>query len=406
MLRRIKLDNFKVFEMVEIDFSRINILIGPNGTGKSSIWQALILLRQSIEHEALHTEGPLINFGEFRNIANKKAEQKEIGMLISCDVDTTYPQLNIPKPTVMSYRASFDPKVMDYEAEITIDQERRYFVEAFKRQTNVIEPASIEIPAERPEGHPPEVSISLGVNYQIAKPFIIRSTKGTESVRKPVEDEIVALSSTINVLLRNTYYIPALRGLELPYYPLQDSFIMDVVPGDNKQLASTFAYSGRELEEVISEWCREITGSGIGAEVIPGKRVKIDSDVTYGGIPVVCDGFGTNQLVHLLLTLAITPDQAVIAIEEPEIHLHPKAQEKLCDIILGVSKDDKKQMIITTHSEHILYSFIQAVKKGKLSRDELAIYYFAEKGEEPQLVEQDETGDIYGWGRRFFGYPS
>ena len=106
--------------------------------------------------------------------------------------------------------------------------------------------------------------------------------------------------------------------------------------------------------------------------------------------------------MQLLLTLAIIPIQSVLAIEEPKIHLHPKAQKNLCDILIDTGKTYDKQLILSTHSEHVLFKFVEAVRNKTLKRDELAIYYFEEKGKAPYRVEQDECGDIYDWGRNFF----
>lgn len=61
--------------------------------------------------------------------------------------------------------------------------------------------------------------------------------------------------------------------------------------------------------------------------------------------------------------------------------------------------------MLTTHSEHVLFAFVSAVRDGALTRDDLAMYYFEEKGQEPRQIEQDECGDIYDWGRNFFALP-
>jgi len=223
-----------------------------------------------------------------------------------------------------------------------------------------------------------------------------------EPLKSTAKAEAEALFSTVDRVLSEVYYVPAIRGFDSPEYPLGDDFILDLQAGENAQQATNFVYAGKDIEEIVSIWCKNITGSGVGAEVIPGKKVVVDSDGARGGIPVICDGFGTNQLVNVLLTLAITPKRSIVAIEEPEIHLHPKAQENLCRILLEVAKNENKQLIITTHSERILWSFVSAVRNRELTRDELALYYFASKGEEPQRIEQDEYGDIYEWGRGFF----
>lgn len=401
VLRRVELENFKGFQKAEIDFGIITVLIGPNGTGKSSIWQSLILLRQSIGQTELRVDGPLLNLGTFSNILNKNASQKEVGMLLSCDVATDYAVIGVPEGALFSYHAYFVPLVSGCEGRISVSQEQTLLVKSLSGQADVAEPVSLAVPVAGTH----EAELKFKTTRTIPKPFQVSSIGGSKSLQQAVTDEVNKFSSTLETILHKTYYVPAIRGLELPDYPLLDTYEMDILPGKNAQLVSTFAYAGRDLEELVSIWCEEITGSGIGAEVIPGKRVKIDSEAARGGVPVVCDGFGTNQLVQLLLTLAITPGQSVIAIEEPEIHLHPDAQERLCNILVQVANTHEKQLIVTTHSERILWSFVRSVKDGALPQDDLAIYYFAEKGQQPQHIEQDECGDIYGWGKNFFAYP-
>jgi predicted ATPase len=102
--------------------------------------------------------------------------------------------------------------------------------------------------------------------------------------------------------------------------------------------------------------------------------------------------------------LAMTPSKSVLAIDEPEIHLHPKAQDKLCQILLDVAQKNNKQLVITTHSVHVLFFFVNATRKGELSADELAIWDFETKNAPPKRIVQDEGGDIYDWGREF-GFP-
>jgi len=240
----------------------------------------------------------------------------------------------------------------------------------------------------------------------IARPIRVRSQKWPAEfaeVGHAFTNETQEFISSIESLLRKVYCVPAIRGFDQPEYKLGSELKMDLAAGANAEVASTFAYAGRDVAELVSIWAESITGSDIAAPVVPDKRVTIRSYAATGGIPITGDGFGTNQLVQLLLTLAIIPTQSVLAIEEPEIHLHPKAQRNLCDILLQISKAQDKQLILSTHSQNVLFGFVEAVRNKTLTRDELSIYYFEEKGKEPYRVEQDEYGDIYNWGTNFFG---
>ena len=78
----------------------------------------------------------------------------------------------------------------------------------------------------------------------------------------------------------------------------------------------------------------------------------------------------------ILAPIALTPKTETILLSEPEAHLHPKAQSDLAEIFIKVWQKEQKQFLIETHSEHILTAFLNAVAKGKLSKNDFSIYYF------------------------------
>ena len=109
--------------------------------------------------------------------------------------------------------------------------------------------------------------------------------------------------------------------------------------------------------------------------------------------------------VLLLLELAIAARDAVVMIEEPEIHLHPRAQAELASVLAEAAKAEDKQLIMTTHSEHILGRLLTLVAEKKLSKDDLAIYSF-EKDDggvcTADEIEVTEDGRVIGGLKGFF----
>ncbi|HLB11779.1 MAG TPA: AAA family ATPase, partial [Dehalococcoidia bacterium] len=73
MLQQVSLRNFKAFEEVSIDFGLITVLIGPNGTGKSSIAQALMLMKQSKGQVDLRLNGPYLYLGDYQDVIHQKS---------------------------------------------------------------------------------------------------------------------------------------------------------------------------------------------------------------------------------------------------------------------------------------------------------------------------------------------
>lgn len=85
---------------------------------------------------------------------------------------------------------------------------------------------------------------------------------------------------------------------------------------------------------------------------------------------------GSRALVHLFAQIATAPLHSVIGVEEPEVHLHPKAQSELAKVLIDIASEEKKNLILTTHSEHILYRLLMEVGRGNLKPENLAIYHF------------------------------
>lgn len=395
MLQQLRLENFKGLKKAKIDFGRVTVLIGPNGTGKSSISQALLLLRQSLTKNELTVDGPIINLGSFDYILNENSQDSTIGIGLTVSIEE-HPTLGITEKASYSYDAYFDPRVRSFEGKVG-SPSKKYF----------------EVTSKKKESYQQLVSVAGG-NFKIlsqpqqniAQPIeLVKMSHSGDVDVTALTEEIDALSSSIYRVLFNTHYVPAIRGLDQPSYQLLAKPSPYILSGQNKELSSTFQYSPKNIKSLVSKWSEVITGSKLSPEVVPDAKVVIESYATQTkGIPICVDGFGANQLVQLLLTIARMPEQALIAIEEPEIHLHPKAQKKLCDILVECAKSQNKQMILSTHSERVLYGFISAVKDNRLERNDLSIYWFEEKGAKPRKLEIDDYGDVDAWGKNFFSH--
>ena len=85
-------------------------------------------------------------------------------------------------------------------------------------------------------------------------------------------------------------------------------------------------------------------------------------------------GAGLAALFPIVVALAFYPEGSTVFIEHPEMHLHPKLQYELAEFFLMVSEKRNYQLIIETHSEHLLYGLLNAVAQKRLKPGELTVY--------------------------------
>ena len=303
MITNITLENFKCFRQVSINPKLLTVLIGPNGTGKSSILQALLLHKQTIGRRESRPvyQGDFIDLRGMLDVAPNFIDEIQ-GSSIRCKV-----------------RESEDP----------------------------------------------------GIAY----PLAFQSLK----------------------------FVPAIRGMVKHTYPLGDQYaehlsLRQGFDAQECQLASNLMYASSAIDK-LSEALKRVTGVGLRAAVIPGREVEVKSQIPVGEVNVTGEGFGTSSLIQLLHQLIIAETGASVLIEEPEIHLHPKAQAELAEVLAETAKAEDKQIIMTTHSEHLVERLLLLVAEGTLSADDLAIYSFSkdEKGEcFASEIEVTENGQVEG----------
>lgn len=407
MLEHIALKNFKALQSAEIDLGMITALIGANGTGKSSIIQALTVLKQSVGAEELKLDGPHISLGEYRDIVRNNKEREEV--CISIRKFISKPVEPIFKGNArFSYEAVFNKQGLrthrcgiesggkvEFEAEFVRQPATYMNVRPEKFEFNQVsfnirsQPA-IAVPLRIKSGGYPSESDEARMQYTIAG----------EALNK--------LFSSVQDTLQNTYYVPALRGFVEPSYTLVGQVQPDLSTGAGADLqarnvASTLVYR-RDLESKVSDWTKRITGTSIEAVVAPGPKVIVEAVVGSRRTNIINEGFGTNQLVQTMLQLAISPSGSIISIEEPEIHIHPEAQSRLCKILVEVAKEEGKQIILTTHSDHILTNLLNSVANKKLKAKDLAVYYFEKDRDRIRisLLAIDNRGQIKGGLKGFF----
>ena len=394
MIKKISLQNFKCFRHISVDPRLVTVFIGPNGTGKSGVLQALLLLKQSRNDvNALTLAGELIRFAP-EAFMWQGPESGSDGVRLSLSAHSTIDSEEVEGPLefVVDLRYSGQANLIGDCGSIKWWISGKEYEISFGRE-------------RRPEAATPRGSIAYEVLPQINS-FRVSTGMGGENPSLPLWKQ---LSQVPAETLANLKMVPAARGLTRDVYRLGPESSNDIsgaggLGTQEDSTATTLAYSRLEVEKV-SHLMKRITGVGFRVDTVPPQSAKPVSEALAGDFSLLAEVTGTNALVNLLFELVRTAPGATVLIEEPEIHLHPKAQADLASVLVEEAKSGGKQIIMTTHSEHVAGRLLTMVAEGKLSTDELAIYSF-EKDEtgvcSASEIEVTDRGQVNGGLKSFF----
>jgi predicted ATPase len=160
----------------------------------------------------------------------------------------------------------------------------------------------------------------------------------------------------------------------------------------------------RQVEERMRMF---FPGCGLSLQQVPqansvtlGLRTSTDTDF-HRPIHV---GFGLTQVLPIIVAALSASSGDILLIENPEVHLHPAGQALMGQFLGDVARAGV-QVIVETHSDHILNGIRRSVKAGRLKPEQVAVHFFRPRSSaaaqvlSPQL---DVSGGIDSWPDGFF----
>jgi len=412
MLQKIQIENFKCLKNVTVRLGK-TVFIGPNGSGKSSVIQALLILKQSVGETDIRLTQPYISLGTFDDILYVGSKRKEITIKVegtSSLKKETIELLPWMRSVAFSYQLGFNAHGMQFHLGIITQpgyqpRSRRLILRGgFTKGRHLeVEPKKIER-----EGYHVNLTGTEIIGHPIATSGGGYGSKGFQEAYNVFSESLREFLSVISNALQNFFVVPGIRGIDRLVVDLLDAPVKDfaTIEGTSKQasnLASTLGYKP-ELADKISLWTERLTGRKVRHRLALGKKTSLQALNPSVSPNIVNEGLGLNQIIFPFSQLADAPSDSLIAIEEPEIHLHPKAQSELVDIFVEICEEENKQMVLTTHSEHILFRLLTKVAKGELAPKDLTVYYFTKENTAAKVKELkvDEKGGLEGGLPGFF----
>lgn len=313
MIEKLKIKNFKSIKEMQITCGSITLLIGTNSSGKSSVMQGLLFASQNIE-KPCGLNGDLMSLGSFEENRCIYADEREITFTI-------------------------------WDGEHMVDM-------SLLKQGE--EPSLRIESSNQGEGW---TIVCSGLNYK-KRMFQYLSCHRVEPQNVYKKDmtmeDVIGTDGEYAVAFLNKHSIDVLE------------------PGLCK---GNVDYT---LLGQVNWWLSYIANTEISTEEIRGADLVKASYTMHDAkqIRPTNIGSGISYLISILIICLSSPKGAVIALENPEIHLHPSAQAKLCEFFYFISATGR-QLFLETHSDHIFNGFRAGIAAEEMKKDKINMQFIS-----------------------------
>ncbi|MEQ9553470.1 MAG: DUF3696 domain-containing protein [Coleofasciculus sp. G3-WIS-01] len=355
MIRQLHLINFKPFSNQLLEFRPLTLLSGLNSTGKSSVLQSLLLLRQSYQQgllpaKGLALNGDLVCIGTGQDALFEGAGKDPIEFEVVWDNDESG-----------RWRFNYDREVEVLNLDSEPVKQEVYESSLFNKNFHYLQ-------AER-----------IG-----SRPFFEMSDFQVRQLGK------------LGTRGEYTSHFLFLNGRkEIPNRKLSHPKVN--IKGQTGKIGE----KSLDLIDQVEAWMGEVS---------PGTRIKIDpkldvdlmtSQYFYGDsnpYRATNVGFGITYTLPIIVAVLSSPPGTLILLENPEAHLHPKGQSKMGEL-LAIAASCGVQVVIETHSDHVLNGIRLAVNGRKLDHKDVQIHYFQQTEKQGQYFIEVVSPKIRANGR-------
>lgn len=389
MLKKIRIENFKCLrDTTDLEIRPLTLFVGPNSSGKSSILQAILALKQTVESGDMNS--PLIlkdyiDLGSYKDVV--------FGHNMKNDIKISFEDRNKNKWSVIFSVLERGRKAGKiFVKSFEFSPERADIIFFSKKKARVPQPQKMRVVLQE-DGTSYKMMIddktTIG-ELDLKKFYILYLPPKIEFL----EDEVYVfrlyytIISMTEKLFSHIYHIGPLRHEPERVYSASGASPQSV--GRSGQWTIDLIQYEEEIRRVIQIWLEKFSISREFAlkELKKGsKRYEVVLKDYFTSIDVnLADvGFGTSQILPIIVQGFTSPPQSTLLIEQPEIHLHPKAQCTMGDLLVDIVRKRNLNLIIETHSDLIIQRVCKHILLKEITPDDIIIYYF-EPGKEGVVV--------------------
>ena len=434
MLTHLRLQGFKSWQDTgDIALRPITGIFGANSSGKTSLIQALLLLKQTAESSDRNLT---LHFGD----RNTPTDLGDFGTVVHGPQTTGTIEISLGWQSGKSLTIR-DTKHDDRVVAKSSDLEFRTRVEAVDGQNGIGISAStmsyrvgnavfgirratgndrFELFADTPAF---DFAKAAGRPWSSLEP--VKYYGFPDAARASFQNAgfVADLAFALEQQLQSVYYLGPLRAQPERLYAWSGERPTDMGRAGESAVAAMLssAQSGekislgqgkkrRTLEQHVAYWLKEL-GLIHDFHVVrltadsPLYQVRVQKSAGGPESLITDVGFGVSQILPVLVLCFYAPKGSTIILEQPEIHLHPAVQAGLADVLIDAYKRRGVQIIVESHSEHLLTRLQRRIAEEQLTNDDVGLFFCEDRGSCSSITELqvDPYGNISNWPNDFFG---
>ena len=409
---QLRLKNFKLFEQVTLDFKPITLLTGINSSGKSTILNAIASILQTPPPHMFPFDivlnGENCSLGTYKDVSTNRSTKNNFGIgLTITDVNNN---ININSEFRYSPRGEHIlPNSMEFSINddairvLWTGRQNGYHcifdapslkkLHSDKAYRAFLDSLNQYLEGESKKKGSNKVRLKLAeemLSDTVGKEEWIKA-KGLSSrdiIEKissmPVGNHLVGnIRSFVHKFRYFTSYVGPIRAMPLRFYtPDQPHHSIDSKGINCAQLLNDWRKHQKDKFDLVAKLLAELelidkiktrsTADDILKVIV--KPLHRDEESNFIDV-----GFGVSQALPFIVSDVSLPDNSVLCVNQPEVHLHPTSQAKLANHF--VARCSSRQYIIETHSEYLINRLRLLVLKNQIDPDKIRILFFDSKSE-------------------------
>lgn len=431
-----RVQNFKAWrDTGAIRLAPITVLFGNNSSGKSSLHQFLLMLRQTAEspdrRRVLHTgdSSTPVDLGGFADLTPNGDAAAVLEFSLSWD---------LPKALTIKdskSNASWTGTAMTFSSRLAASDSAPPRLQVLDLRYTLSAPSSpVTIGLQRSLDGRYRITTdgfkavrTLGRKWPVSQPSHFHAFPDDVQNRFQNLEFVNDLTLALERQLSSVAYLGPLRDRPVRLYRWSgeepehvgwrgERTVDALLAGRNRVFNVSRGAKRRPLQEVVAQWL-ETLGIISSFEVAPigeGRdeyEVRVQTPGRAHTVNLTDVGFGVSQVLPVIVECFYAAPHSTLILEQPEIHLHPAVQAGLADLFIAAIGSREKgnarglQLIVESHSEHFLRRLLRRIAEGEVAADQVALYFTTTTSDGSRLdpLELDDYGNIMNWPKDFFG---